>query len=318
MTRSLARVARKPPRTTTDLTSLEPDHRRVLEQGVADVVAVGWLGPQSPAQAATGRKLGRAFSASMGVHAIFLLAIVWLASTVPPSQPPPDPPLIVRIAPEDVRPLAIKTGTGGGGGGSPAPAPRVPLQIPAHRRPDPIPAESAAPKPEPIPIPVLDAPIQTDAATVLQASGSSAVSLAMYGGGGRGGGIGSGIGAGVGPGSGGGFGGGSGGGLGTGFGRGAYRSGEGVRDPVLLRLVQPKYTGQAMRAKVQGTVELEAVVLPNGAVGELRVMKSLDRFHGLDAEAMTAAREWLFAPGRDREGRPIPVIVTLIIEFRIH
>lgn len=252
----------------------------------------------------------------MASHAILLGAIVWLASTAPPAEAPADPPLIVRIAPEDVRPLPIKTP--GGGGGSPLPAPRVPLQIPAHRRPDPVPMESAASKSDPAPIPVLDAPIQADAATVLQASGSSAVSLAAYAGGGRGGGIGSGTGAGAGPGSGGGIGGGSGGGVGTGFGRGAYRSSEGVRNPVLLRLVHPKYTGDAMRAKVQGTVELEAVVLPNGVVGEIRVVKSLDRFRGLDAEAITAAREWLFAPGRDREGRPVAVIVTLIIEFRIH
>jgi TonB family protein len=73
-----------------------------------------------------------------------------------------------------------------------------------------------------------------------------------------------------------------------------------------------------MRAKVQGTVELEAVVLPDGCVGDVRVVKSLDRFHGLDDEAIAAAREWLFAPGRDRDGRPIPVLVTLILEFRIH
>lgn len=254
----------------------------------------------------------------MGLHAILLLVIVLFASTVSPQEPQPDPPLIVRIALDDVRPLSKTSGPGGGGGGSPAPAPRVPMQIPAHRPPAPIPVATTELKPEPAPIPVLDAPIQTDLAKVLQASGSSAVSLAMYGGGGRGGGIGSGTGAGVGPGSGGGFGGGSGGGVGTGFGRGAYRPGRGVSAPALLRLVHPKYTGQAMRAKVQGTVELEAVVLPNGSVGDIRVVRSLDRFHGLDDEAIAAAREWLFAPGRDAEGRPVPVLVTLLIEFRIH
>ena len=259
-----------------------------------------------------------AFSASMGLHAILLLAIVWLASTAPPQEPHPSPLLIVRIAQDDVRVPSVTRGSGGGGGGSPMPAPHAPMKIPAHRPPSPIPVESAAPKPDAAPVPVLDAPIQTDLATVLQASGSSAVSLAAYGGGGQGGGIGSGIGGGVGPGSGGGFGGGSGGGVGTGFGRGAYRPGDGVRAPVLLRLVPPRYTGQAMRAKVQGTVELEAVVLPDGCVGDVRVVKSLDRFHGLDDEAIAAAREWLFAPGRDRDGRPVPVLVTLMLEFRIH
>jgi TonB family protein len=198
------------------------------------------------------------------------------------------------------------------------PAPRKPLQIPAHRAPAPVPTSPAPLSSEPKPLPVLDAPIQTDLATVLQASGHSLVSLSAYGGGGRGGGLGSGTGAGVGPGSGGGFGGGSGGGVGTGFGAGAYRPGGDIRAPVLVRQVQPKYTGEAMRAKVQGAIELEAVVLPNGTVGSLRVVKSLDRAFGLDQAAMTAARDWLFSPGTDGHGRPVAVLVTLIMEFRIH
>ena len=73
-----------------------------------------------------------------------------------------------------------------------------------------------------------------------------------------------------------------------------------------------------MRAKIQGTVELEAVVLPNGTIGDIRVVRSLDRACGLDQEAINAAREWLFAPGRDAAGRPVPVIVMVILEFRIH
>ena len=81
---------------------------------------------------------------------------------------------------------------------------------------------------------------------------------------------------------------------------------------------KPNYTGEAMRAKVQGVVELEAVVLPNGTVGDVRVVRSLDKVFGLDQEALLAAREWLFAPGRDGSGRPVPVFVTLILEFRIH
>ncbi|MCH9011413.1 MAG: energy transducer TonB [Chloroflexi bacterium] len=41
-----------------------------------------------------------------------------------------------------------------------------------------------------------------------------------------------------------------------------------------------------MRAKVQGTVWLEVVVLPDGSVGDVRVDRSLDRDFGLDAEAV--------------------------------
>ena len=287
-------------------------------------VPVGWLGPAQTIEPAARRPFGQAFGASLGLHAAIVLVIVLLAGTVRPIEPPANPPLVVRIAPlllPQPQTPGLRSG-GGGGGGSPAPAPRKPLEIPRHKAPDPVPVASAAPKSDPVPLPVLDVPMQTDLASVLQASGSSVVSIATYGGGGRGRGLGEGTGAGVGPGSGGGFGGGSGGGVGSGtgrgFGSGAFRPGAGIGTPVLLRLVPPKYTGQAMRAKIQGIVELEAVVLPNGTIGDIRMVRSLDRFYGLDEEAIKAAREWLFAPGCDAAGKPLPVIVTLILEFRIH
>ena len=67
-----------------------------------------------------------------------------------------------------------------------------------------------------------------------------------------------------------------------------------------------------MRAKVQGDVELEAVILANGTVGDMRIVKSLDDKFGLDAEAIKAAKQWFFKPGVDRDGKAQPVIVTLI------
>jgi periplasmic protein TonB len=285
-------------------------------------VPVGWLGTTPTLEHASHGTFGQAFGDSLGLHATILLLIVLLAGTVRPIELPVDPPLVVRIVPQllpQPQTMGLRSG-GGGGGGSPAPAPRRPVQIPRHKAPDPVPAASAAPKSDPVLLPVLDLPMQTDLASVLQASGSSVASIATYGGGGRGSGLGEGTGVGVGPGSGGGIGGGSGGGSGAGrgFGTGAVRPGGGISTPVLLRLVQPKYTGQAMRAKIQGIVELEAVVLPNGSIGDIRMVRSLDRLSGLDDEAIKAAREWLFAPGCDTTGRPLPVIVTLILEFRIH
>lgn len=96
-----------------------------------------------------------------------------------------------------------------------------------------------------------------------------------------------------------------------------YRPGSGVTDPVLVKQVHPKYTADAMRAHIQGVVELEAVVLPNGTVGDVTVVKSLDTRYGLDDQAVAAARQWLFRPGQYQE-RPVPVLVTLILEFRSH
>ena len=57
------------------------------------------------------------------------------------------------------------------------------------------------------------------------------------------------------------------------------------RDPVLVRDKKPSYTQSAMDAKIQGTVEVEAVVETNGKVSAVRVVRSLDKVHGLDDEA---------------------------------
>ena len=92
----------------------------------------------------------------------------------------------------------------------------------------------------------------------------------------------------------------------------------GVTDPVVIKEARPAYTADARAAKVEGVVELEAVVEPDGTIQNVRVTKSLDRGqYGLDMEAMSAAKKWLFKPGL-RDGRPVPVLVTLILEFRLN
>ncbi|HUL74760.1 MAG TPA: energy transducer TonB [Vicinamibacterales bacterium] len=91
----------------------------------------------------------------------------------------------------------------------------------------------------------------------------------------------------------------------------------GIQLPRLLRQVTPSYTNGAMRAKIQGEVQMEVVILADGTVGAARVVKSLDARFGLDQEALHVARHWLFEPGT-LDGKPVPVIVTLILSFRLH
>ena len=71
-----------------------------------------------------------------------------------------------------------------------------------------------------------------------------------------------------------------------------------------------------MRAKVQGTVLLECVVLPDGSVGNVQVSKSLDPNFGLDQEAIKAAKQWRFRPGT-RQGQPVAVLVTIELTFTL-
>ena len=119
---------------------------------------------------------------------------------------------------------------------------------------------------------------------------------------GRGRGVGSGAGAGVGPGAGGGAGG------------GPYRVGSGIYPPAIQQEVKPVYTADALRREVEGDVVLEVVVLASGAVGEIRVVRSLG--HGLDEAALTAMREWRFHPAR-RQGVAVDVVVEVAMEFRL-
>jgi protein TonB len=95
------------------------------------------------------------------------------------------------------------------------------------------------------------------------------------------------------------------------------RPGGRVSDPELLQEAKPTYTESAMRQKIEGHVELEAIVGIDGSVTQVRVTKSLDRQFGLDAAAIQAARQWKFKPGTF-EGKPVPVLVTLILEFRLN
>jgi TonB family protein len=99
------------------------------------------------------------------------------------------------------------------------------------------------------------------------------------------------------------------------FGQGAVRPGNGIKSPTLIRQVEPKYTDDARIRKVQGDVELEAVVGIDGKVTDVRVTRSLD--DGLDANAIVAAKNWVFKPGLDSSGQPVAVVVTLIMSFRV-
>jgi len=208
-------------------------------------------------------------------------------------------------------------GGGGGGGGNKMPDPprkaellgKEKVTVPAVKIPDPV-AEppKEEPPPEELNIPAktladaeqpLVGAIKSESVTQSQGSGS---------GGGAGTGTGTGIGSGQGSGLGPGYGGGTGG--------GAFRPGSGVTVPRVLREVKPQYTADAMRAKVQGTVWVECIVMPDGNVGDAKIIRSLDSVFGLDQEAIKAARQWKFAPGT-RFGQPVPVEIVIELQFSI-
>lgn len=61
--------------------------------------------------------------------------------------------------------------------------------------------------------------------------------------------------------------------------------------PVLITEVKPEYTKEAQAAGIEGTVVLDAVVLKDGTVDDVRVTKSLDKKYGLDEQAVKCVRQ---------------------------
>lgn len=97
---------------------------------------------------------------------------------------------------------------------------------------------------------------------------------------------------------------------------GVFRPGGGVTAPKVTKEIRVSYTPDALRAKVQGSVALEAVVRADGTVGDVRVVRSLDRRYGLDDEAVKALKQWQFTPGQ-KDGVAVPVVVEVEMTFTI-
>jgi TonB family protein len=86
--------------------------------------------------------------------------------------------------------------------------------------------------------------------------------------------------------------------------------------PIPIYEERPQYTPAAMDAKIQGEVLLEAVVLTDGTVGDVRVLQSLDPTYGLDQQAVDALRRWTFQPAT-RDGELVRVAVQVEMRFTL-
>ena len=80
-------------------------------------------------------------------------------------------------------------------------------------------------------------------------------------------------------------------------------------------MVQPKYTSDAMRAKIQGQVVVQIIVETDGAVSNARIIEGLSP--DLDEQALLAVKQWRFSAGTV-DGRSVRVACFAMLEFRLH
>lgn len=237
---------------------------------------------------------------SIGVHGLILGVLLFITVQAPPHTNTLNVPVVLRA------PCGGCPGPSGRSGGSG-------MEAAAERT-----TKRDAPRPELTP--VVRPPDITRVAVLVPAVSvdqpqqlpGSAIALDP---------IGRGIGPGAGTDRGAGFGGpgaGSGPGRDAGLGGDGSGPGGGATSPQLIREVRPAYTVEAMRAKVQGRVELEVIVLPDGTVDpkQIRIVRSLDTTFGLDAQAIEAVKQWRFRPGRQND-RAVPVRVSVELTFTL-
>lgn len=281
-------------------------------------IAGGWLGERPFMLEKNQKRFGGSMAASIISHVGLALLAVVLVRAVPEREPGP----IERIEPPDVIwTVSPGPGGGGGGGGNNSPEPIQKAELPGEQKVT-VPVEKkpelTQPKPEePKPEQAMNIPALTTTSGIEEIPGAltglSAPSKPSQGTG-TGGGAGTGSGTGIGEGTGSGLGPGSGGGTGG----GVYRPGSGIINPQLLFEKKPEYTADAMRAKIQGAVILDVVVMPDGSVGDVKVARSLDRTFGLDEQAIRAVRQWRFKPAVHRaSGKTVPILVTVELTFTL-
>jgi TonB family protein len=93
-----------------------------------------------------------------------------------------------------------------------------------------------------------------------------------------------------------------------------YRVGEGISRPEILSSTRPIYTELARRARVTGTVIVEAIIDEQGNVTDARVLKGLPM--GLSQAALDAIKSWKFKPAM-RDGQPVRVYYVLTVNFQV-
>lgn len=91
------------------------------------------------------------------------------------------------------------------------------------------------------------------------------------------------------------------------------RVGGNVRQPRVLKLVQPHYPPEAVHARVEGVVVLEATVTERGTVEKVKVISGPQL---LVNAAIEAVQSWRYEP-TILNGTPVPVILTAKVNFSL-
>lgn len=91
----------------------------------------------------------------------------------------------------------------------------------------------------------------------------------------------------------------------------------GITPPRILSMTDPHYPETARQAGIEGTVMLKIQILEDGRPGSIAISRSSGH-EALDEAAVTAVRQWLFVPAKNRDsGYAIQCYIIKPISFRL-
>jgi TonB family protein len=95
-----------------------------------------------------------------------------------------------------------------------------------------------------------------------------------------------------------------------------FRAGVGgVGIPQRVHTPDPSYNDLARAARIQGTCVLEVVISREGRVVQIHPTKLIG--YGLDEDAYNVLKGWEFTPAKDKDGKPVNIVVPIEISFRL-
>jgi periplasmic protein TonB len=222
-------------------------------------------------------------------------------------------PMLDRIKLIDPYMSSAHVGGGGSGDRSPLPASkgRLPRVAPRQFTPPAVVLHNMDPKLPMEPTLVMSADVRLPQLELLALGDPWGKNGPPSNGTGKGGGMGDGDGTGLGPGK----------VRGVGPGEGGETGGYGLHGftgastaPVVLYQVEPEFSEEARKAKLQGVVMLYAEVDTNGRLRNIRVTRSLGL--GLEEKAIEAVKQWRFRPGY-RDGKPVVAGAAIEVNFHL-
>lgn len=86
-----------------------------------------------------------------------------------------------------------------------------------------------------------------------------------------------------------------------------------IAEPKKVRDALPFYPESAKRSGIQGIVIMEATISTAGCIKDLKVLRGVP---GLNVAAMAAVMRWRYTPTL-LNGRPVPVIMTVTVNFHL-